>query len=231
MDRKWTNRIRFIMDECIPPFIRNRKWFMYPFFYYAYGGRNIKQAMDFKKNYREWSPEELQQFYENLNSISVNRKTDISPGGLKLILQHCATKVGSVLDVGCGKGFLLNLIHQHYPDIQLQGADFVEHPNLKAYNFIKADARHLPVPDKSFDLVVCTHTIEHISPAEDLVRELKRIARHKLIVITPRQKYFYYTLDEHVNFFPQKEMLTSLMDMSNHECANIEGDWVYIGYP
>lgn len=218
------------MDECIPPVIRNRKWFMYPFFYYAYRGRNISQTMNFKKHYREWSPHQLQQFYESLNSISINRKTDISEGGLKLILKHCAGNVGSVLDVGCGKGFLLDLIQKHFPGIQLHGADFVAYPNHNKHPFTQTDARKLPFPDKSFDLVICTHTIEHISPAEDLVKELKRVARDKLIVITPRQKYFYYTLDEHVNFFPQQADLTSLMDMKVFECSNIEGDWVYIGY-
>jgi SAM-dependent methyltransferase len=229
MNRKWTNRIRFLMDECVPPLIRDSRWFMYPFYYYAYRGRNITTAMDFKKLYFEWSPAELQQFYAGINSVSTNRKTDISPAGLQFILQQCKQDIASVLDVGCGKGFLLQLLNQHYPHLQLHGADFVAHPGAAEFPFTQTDVRRMAIPDKSFDLVVCTHTIEHIYDAHLLVQELKRIARKKIIVITPRQRYFYYTLDEHVNFFPRKELLTSLMDMPDHECHNIEGDWVYMG--
>ncbi|QEC40521.1 class I SAM-dependent methyltransferase [Pseudobacter ginsenosidimutans] len=229
MNRKWTNRIRFIMDECMPPLIRDRRWFMYPFYYFAYRGRNIGTAMDFKKHYFRWSPEQLQQFYSNINSISTNRKTDISEGGLKHILQHCSKHINSVLDVGCGKGFLLQLIHQHNPQLNLHGADFVAQPAMPL-PFTQTDARSLPFADQSFDLVVCTHTIEHIYNAHELVKELKRVARKKIIVITPKQRYFYYTLDEHINFFPQREILTSLMAMEKYECDLIDGDWVFTGY-
>ncbi|NML22643.1 class I SAM-dependent methyltransferase [Pseudoflavitalea sp. G-6-1-2] len=230
MNRKWTNRIRFIMDECMPSFIRNSKWFMYPFYYYAYRGHNIAAAMDFKKNYFKWTPAELQQFYENIQSVSTNRPTDISPNGLKFIIDQCTPDIASVLDIGCGKGYLLKLLHKHYPNLQLHGADFVEHAGVAEFPFTKADAKNLPIPDRSFDLVVCTHTIEHIYEADQLVHELKRIAKKKLIVITPKQRYFYYTLDEHINFFPEKELLTSLINMSNYTCTNIDGDWVYTGY-
>ena len=51
MNRKLTNSIRFVMDELIPPFIRDSKIFMYPFFYLAYRGRNIREMMDFKSKY------------------------------------------------------------------------------------------------------------------------------------------------------------------------------------
>lgn len=231
MNRKWTNKIRFLMDECIPPFIRDSRWFMYPFYYFAYRGRHIAALMDFKRKYFEWDPVQLQQFYEKIQSISSDRKTDISAGGIQTIMEHCSDgHIGSVLDVGCGKGYLLGQIQQAYPGIKLQGADFVNRQLPENVSFVEAEATCLPFADKTFDLVLCTHTIEHIYKAGDLVKELKRVARKKIIIITPKQRYFYYTLDEHILFFPQKELLTSLVEMEKYDCSNIDGDWVYIGY-
>lgn len=229
MNRKWTNRIRFVLDECIPPAIRDSRWFMYPFFWIAYRGRNISEKMDFKKKYFEWDSRQLQQFYENIKSVSTDRATDISPKCLEMIMENCAG-MDAVLDVGCGKGYLLKRIKEKYPSLQLHGVDFARGFSDPDITFTKADAVQLPFADKQFDLVICAHTIEHIFKARDLVKELKRVAGKKLIVITPRQRYFYYTLDEHINFFPQKEYLTSLMDMNDYTCTNVEGDWVYIGH-
>lgn len=230
MNRKWTNRIRFFMDECIPPVVRDSKWFMYPFYYWAYRGKHITTVMDFKQKYFEWSPEQLQQFYEKIDSISSNRPTDVSARGVAVIKEHCKGQIESVLDVGCGKGYLLGQLQQAYPAMKCQGVDFVTRQLPSNILFAKAAATSLPFADKSFDLVLCTHTIEHIYNAWELVKELKRVARKKIIIITPKQRYFYYTLDEHILFFPQKELLTGLIEMENYECSNIEGDWVYVGY-
>jgi Methylase involved in ubiquinone/menaquinone biosynthesis len=48
----------------------------------------------------------------------------------------------------------------------------------------------LPFPDRSFDVVLCAETLEHLDPA-DLVRataELRRIARKSLVVTVPYQE-------------------------------------------
>ncbi|NII27520.1 class I SAM-dependent methyltransferase [Pseudoflavitalea sp. X16] len=230
MNRKWTNIIRFLMDECVPPIIRDNKWFMYPFYYWAYRGKHVTTLMDFKQKYFEWDPAQLQQFYEKIHSISSDRQTDVSANGIRIIMDHCSEQVESVLDVGCGKGHLLGLIKQAYPGIELHGADFVTRKLPENISFVMAEATCLPFADKAFDLVLCTHTIEHIYKARELVKELKRVARKKIIIITPKQRYFYYTLDEHILFFPQKELLTNLVEMEKYDCSNIEGDWVYIGY-
>jgi ubiquinone/menaquinone biosynthesis C-methylase UbiE len=40
-------------------------------------------------------------------------------------------------------------------------------------------------PDKSFDIVVATETLEHLDDPEFLLREMKRVARKKVIVSVP----------------------------------------------
>lgn len=46
------------MDECLPPIIIDNKYFMYPFYYYAYKGKNIKIVMNLKSLIYSLSEEE-----------------------------------------------------------------------------------------------------------------------------------------------------------------------------
>jgi hypothetical protein len=56
-----------------------------------------------------------------------------------------------------------------------------------------------------------------------------RIARKQIFIVTPCQRYYYYTLDEHVNFFTFKEELTSKIGLDDFTCEKMNGDWVYLG--
>ena len=64
MNRKITNVIRFIMDECLPPILRDSRWFMYPFFYYWFKGKNIELFMDFKSIAYDLTPAKFNKIYE-----------------------------------------------------------------------------------------------------------------------------------------------------------------------
>jgi SAM-dependent methyltransferase len=59
-----------------------------------------------------------------------------------------------------------------------------ERPNLK---FLQGDAREMPIPDGSADIVVSFETIEHISGADRFLAEVRRVLRTDglLIVSTP----------------------------------------------
>jgi len=60
------------------------------------------------------------------------------------------------------------------------------------------------------------------------ITELKRIAKKQLCIVVPCQRPYYYTLDEHVRFFPYKWMLEQEMQMTYYECKKIHGDLVFI---
>jgi len=231
MNRKLTNTIRFVMDELIPPVIRDSKIFMYPFFYLAYRGRNIKEMMDFKSKVYNYTPEQYENLYNNLNSISRNRITDLNQSSINLILRELQNdNIKNIIDIGCGSGYLLNLIGDKFPHIDRTGFDIKNASGIEKFNFVQGNLECLPFEDKSFDVVVCCHTIEHLLKLDDCINELVRITKKKLIIVTPCQRYFYYTLDEHVNFFPLKQQLIHLFPFQTYNCKLIDGDWVYIGY-
>ena len=55
---------------------------------------------------------------------------------------------------------------------------------------------------------LCPHVLEHVIDLVPATQELLRIARERLLIVVSRQRYYYFTLDEHVNFFWQHEVLT-----------------------
>lgn len=231
MTRNISNIIRFMMDEFIPPIIRDSYWFMYPFFYVGSRGNNVSQIMNFKSLVHNFSEEEYIRFYSQLNSVSRRRKTDISNSNLNFLLKNIDKNSQHILDVGCGNGYLLTRIKKENPDVKLTGFDVVNKMDLtNGINFFQGNITSMPFKDNEFDTVICTHTIEHILHLETSINELVRITKNQLIIVTPCQRYFYYTLDEHINFFQKKEMLTSLFPFVKFACQKINFDWVYVGY-
>ncbi len=96
-----------------------------------------------------------------------------------------------ILDVGCGKGFLLYDFTQVIPGARVQGIDISHYALRNAKeevrpNLIQATAARLPFPDKSFDLVYSITTLHNLY-TYDLwasLREIERVARGpKYIVV------------------------------------------------
>jgi len=106
--------------------------------------------------------------------------------------QHYGIKAGSsILDVGCGKGFLLYEFTQAVPGVKVAGIDIseygIEHAKEEVKPFLKvAQASDLPFEDRSFDLVFSINTLHNLY-CYDLDRallEIERVGRrHKYICI------------------------------------------------
>ncbi|CAG0984020.1 Demethylrebeccamycin-D-glucose O-methyltransferase [Phycisphaerales bacterium] len=95
----------------------------------------------------------------------------------------------SVLDVGCGNGFLTVPLEARFE--RVVGVDYS--PAMIAANPAKeklvGDAMALPFAGKSFDVVVASHLLHHLT-AEDRarsVREMARIARRAVVLYEPNR--------------------------------------------
>lgn len=89
----------------------------------------------------------------------------------------------SLLDVGCAKGFMLHDLKQLIPGISVTGVDVSEYAISHAIESVRddvqvADARALPFPDKSFDVVVSINTIHNLELTECIaaLREIERVS-------------------------------------------------------
>lgn len=96
-----------------------------------------------------------------------------------------------ILDVGCGKGFLLHDFRELIPGITVAGVDISEYAIQNAMEDVKpfiqvGNAKKLPYADKTFDLVIAINTIHNL-PLEDCFTALKEIERvslkHKFIIV------------------------------------------------
>ena len=90
----------------------------------------------------------------------------------------------SILDIGCGKGFMLNDFKELMPASTIAGIDVSDYAISNAMASVKpflkiAGAEKLPYPDKSFDLVISINSIHNL-PIERLktsIKEIKRVCR------------------------------------------------------
>ena len=228
MNRSITNTIRFVMDECIPPLIRDNKYFIYPLFYYWYKKKNVNFYMNFKSVAFDLSESEFAEAYRNLDCRANDRETDLNSSCVDYMLENLDKHADSMLDAGCGRGYWLNKVAEK-TNLELTGCDLYDNVTLNRGTYVKGNIENLPFEDNSFDIVACHHTIEHVLSLDKAISELKRVAKKQLIIVTPCQRYFKYTLDLHVNFFPIESYLTSVIKMNKYTCKKKMGDWVYIG--
>lgn len=97
----------------------------------------------------------------------------------------------AILDIGCGKGFMLHDFKAMMPECTVAGIDVSKYAIDNAMESVKpylkiAGAESLPYPDKSFDLVVSINSIHNL-PLEKLkvaLREIERVSRgHSYITV------------------------------------------------
>ena len=96
-----------------------------------------------------------------------------------------------ILDVGCGKGFLLYEIQLLQPGVDIHGFDISQyglentHPDLKAKLFIHRAQETFPFQDNFFDLVISLGTLHnlHIFELEVAVSEIERVGKQGYIMV------------------------------------------------
>lgn len=228
MNRRLTNTIRFIMDELLPPRLRDSRWFMYPFFHIWFKGKNVQTYMDFKDIAYELTEEEFTNVYKNLDCRASDRPTDLNTESINYMIRNLHPEAKTLLDVGCGRGHWLQTLAKR-TKLKLTGCDLKTPKPDQRITYVQGSINKLPFPDNSFDIVTCHHTIEHLRDLPTAIAELKRIARKQLIIATPCQRCYFYTLDLHLQFFPIASTLSNAIGMKHFQLKEIHGDWVFIG--
>ena len=95
----------------------------------------------------------------------------------------------AILDVGCGKGFMLHDFNELMPKCTIAGIDVSEYAvensmaDVKPYLKI-ASAEKLPYQDKTFDLVVSINSIHNLPPErlKMALREVMRLTRRNAYI-------------------------------------------------
>jgi 2-polyprenyl-6-hydroxyphenyl methylase/3-demethylubiquinone-9 3-methyltransferase len=100
-----------------------------------------------------------------------------------------------ILDVGCGAGFLSNLLASEgfqvtAIDISKSSLEVAQSRDLtQAVSYLQADAYELPFEDGTFDVVTSTDFLEHVSEPQRVIAEISR-------VIKPSGFFFFHTFNK-----------------------------------
>lgn len=103
----------------------------------------------------------------------------------RAMVDHYGIKPGDkILDVGCGKGFLLYDFTKVVPDLEIHGIDISEYAIENSKEEIRdrlqlGNATSLPFPDHYFDFVFSITTLHnlHCYDLDKALREIERVAK------------------------------------------------------
>jgi ubiquinone/menaquinone biosynthesis C-methylase UbiE len=136
-----------------------------------------------------------------------------------------------ILDIGCGKGFMLFDFMKLNPNFVLEGIDISDYAITNAVPEVKkflkvGDAKNLPYEDNSFDLVISintTHNLE-INQCKKALSEMQRVSR----------KDKYLIVDAYSNEIEKDRIfawnLTAKTILSTNEWINLFEEAGYTGH-
>ncbi len=125
---------------------------------------------------------------------------------------------GSLLEVGCGTGYVLKGIQEAFPTLRVSGSEiFMKGLELAASrvsgaSLFQMDARIIPFQDE-FDVIGMFDVLEHIPEDEEVLRQLYQAVRPHgggIILTIPQHPFLWGPDDEfahHVRRYTKQELL------------------------
>lgn len=101
-----------------------------------------------------------------------------------------------LLDVGCGEGFITNLIYDNIDNVEICGIEYTKeavdiakklNSNIK---FEQGNIYDIHYESNTFDIVLCTEVLEHLEHPDRALVELKRVSKKHIILSVPHEPWF-----------------------------------------
>jgi ubiquinone/menaquinone biosynthesis C-methylase UbiE len=113
------------------------------------------------------------------------------PVAERLIAIYDLKPDAAILDVGCGKGFLLFELQQLLPTARIAGFDISGYAianareEVRPHLFVHRAQDRFPFADNEFDLVISLTTLHnlHLPDLAAALREMERVGREKYLVV------------------------------------------------
>jgi ubiquinone/menaquinone biosynthesis C-methylase UbiE len=229
LSREMNLRLNWVLNELVPPCIRDRRWFGWCITRLLYKDK-APIYMAFHSNVATMSDAEFARVYREIQSTALDRPTDLNDASVALIRQHIAGQ--RLLEVGCGRGHLSGILAAD--GYEVTGCDVALTAGLPekfpGVTFLESPAEALPFADDAFDTVVSTHMLEHVRDLPRVLGGLRRVAKQRLIIVVPRERPHFYTPNLHIHFFPYAfSLLLAFRPMpGSYTLADAGGDWFYV---
>mgnify|MGYP001591659919 CR=1 FL=1 len=140
----------------------------------------------------------------------------------RAMADHYGLKAGDrILDVGCGKSFLLYDFTQAVPGIEVRGIDIsryaIQNAKEEVHPFLdEGSAASLPYKDNSFDLVISINALHNLY-VFDLVKSLKEMER-------VGKKNKYVVVESYRN---EEEKVNLMYWVLTGECFFTPDEWLW----
>jgi SAM-dependent methyltransferase len=183
--------------------------------------------VDWRKKFRSLSEAEWQRAYDE---VWKHHRNDCLEETDAAMIISALGEAGTVLEAGCGMGTLAIKLAQagfHVTglDVSRQALQLANERAAAAglqITWQEGFAENVPFSDKTFDYVTCCHTLEHVKDLNQAAAELKRVARKKIVVLVPKQKFRLYADNYHTQFFERPEQLAAAFGLARYQCTEID---------
>lgn len=126
----------------------------------------------------------------------------------------------SLLEVGCGTGFVLEGLQQHFPDLRLTGSEIssrglaVAAARIQGAELLQMDARSIPFRSH-FATIAAFDVLEHIPEDEAVLRAIHKALRPGggLLVTVPQHPSLWSEVDvyaHHVRRYRRRDLIAKL---------------------
>jgi len=102
----------------------------------------------------------------------------------------------TLLDAGCGEGFVDEILLRAMPDLQITGFDVLpdsvklaQMRNPRA-TFGTGSIYDIDQPDNSFDVVIALEVMEHLHEPDKALAEMARVASGYVVMSVPHEPFF-----------------------------------------
>jgi len=110
----------------------------------------------------------------------------------------------SILDVGCGKGFVVSFLKRHLEKSTAEQIDFwgfdISSENIQVARKVLgeekafvADIYEIDLPERSFDLVLALEILEHLEKPRKALKQLQKITKRNILLSVPLEPYFGFS--------------------------------------
>ncbi len=113
------------------------------------------------------------------------------------------SKTNNFLEIGCGTGFVLEAIENHFSELTLSGSEIftkgleLAQKRLPKVTFFQMDARKIPFFEE-FDVIGAFDVLEHIEEDEIVLKEMFQACKPGggIVITVPQHRFLWSIVDE-----------------------------------
>jgi ubiquinone/menaquinone biosynthesis C-methylase UbiE len=216
--RRFKSLVKTVLEDWVPPALLETRW-LNGWWIHFY---NPRADLDFKRNALFMSDQEFAEAYAAVQTERGSEWSDLDQSHVEFLLENLAP--GTVLEVGAGCGHYAVEAARQGRRVTAVEMDPSRLPVIRergqkqgvAVALAGSRLERLPFPDRSFDNVVCAHVLEHVRELPRSIDELLRVARKRVLIIVPKERYYRYTPNYHLHFFGGEEQLALAMGLKDY---------------